>query len=146
MFIVLLIFEFGVYPFTFLIPNSPEFIMWKLTIYYGLFGVVLMISGFVSKRGLIGLVKPKGIDMPVFIWPRIDVYYSIVFLLIAILNVWFVLFMTEAQWVNFKLFVPYPVLVFYTVIVSLLVGKDIIKYGSKSPSKRMQSDAEEPRR
>ena len=131
MFIVLLIFEFGVYPFTFLLPNAPEFIMWKLTIFYGLFGAILIISGFVSKRGLIGLVKPMGIDMPDFIWLRIDVYYSIVFLLLAILNAWFVLFMTQEQWVNFKLFAPYPVLVFYTIIVSLLVSKDIIKNEQK---------------
>ena len=90
-----------------------------------------MVSGFVSKRGLIGLVNPQGIDMPVFIWPRIDLYYSIIFLSLAILNVWFVLFMTEEQWVNFKLFAPYPVLVVYSVIVSLLVSKDIIQNAQK---------------
>jgi intracellular septation protein len=105
--------------------------MWKLTIFYGLFDVVLLISGFVSKRGLIGLVKPQGIDMPVFIWTRIDVYYSIVFILLAIVNVWFVLFMTEEQWFNFKFFTPYPILVVYTVIVSILVSKDIIKNEQK---------------
>jgi intracellular septation protein A len=131
MFVVLLIFELGVYPFTFLLPNIPELIMWKLTIFYGLFGVVLLISGVVFKRGLIGLVKPQGIDMPVFIWPRIDVYYSIIFLLLAMTNVWFVLFMTEEQWFNFKFFTPYPVLVLYTVIVSILVSKDIIKNEQK---------------
>jgi intracellular septation protein A len=131
MFVVLLIFEIGLYPFTFLLPSAPEFIMWKLTIFYGLFDVVLLISGVVSKRGLIGLVKPQGIDMPVFIWPRIDVYYSIVFILLAIVNVWFVLFMTEEQWFNFKFFTPYPILVVYTVIVSILVSKDIIKNEQK---------------
>ena len=131
MYIVLLIFQFGVFPFTFLFPNDPGFIQWKLTYYYGLFGVALMISGFVSKKGIIGLVKPRGIEMPVFIWPKIDVYYSVVFLLLAIVNAWFVLFMTEDQWVNFHLFGDFPVLVFYTIIVSLLVSKEIVKYEKK---------------
>ena len=131
MFLVLLIFEIGLYPFTFLLPSIPELILWKPTIYYGLFGFVLMLFGVVSKKGLIGLVRPKGIDMPVFIWPKIDVYYSIVFLILAISNVWFVLFMTEEQWFNFKLFAPYPVLMVYTVIVSLLVSRDIIRYEQK---------------
>ena len=131
MYIVLLIFQFGVFPFTFLFPNDPGFIQWKLTYYYGLFGVALVISGFVSKKGLIGLIKPGGIEMPEFIWPRIDVYYSVIFLLLAIVNAGFVLFMTETQWVNFRLFVDFPVLVFYTIIVSLLVSKDIIKHEKK---------------
>ena len=86
-----------------------------------------MVTGVVSKRGLIGLVKPRGIDMPASIWPKIDVYYSVVFLMLAISNACFVLFMTEEQWVNFKLFVPFPILIVYTVIVSLLVSKDIIR-------------------
>jgi intracellular septation protein len=131
MFVVLLTFEIGIYPFTYLLPSTPELIMWKITIYYGLFSVLLVIFGFASKKGLIGLVKPKGVDMPVFIWPKIDFYYSIVFLLLAIVNGWFVLFTTEEQWINFKLFAPYPVLVCYTIIVSLLVSKDIIKHEQK---------------
>ncbi len=131
MYVALLVFGLVVFPLTYLLPNDPEFIMWKLTLYYGLFGVALVISGFISKRGLIGLVKPRGIEMPVSIWPKIDVYYSVIFLLLATANAWFVLFMTEEQWVNFKLFVDFPVLVFYTIIVSLLVSKDIIKYENK---------------
>lgn len=111
-----------------MLPNAPVFIMWKLTIFYGLFGVLLMTSGFALKKGLIGLIKPSGIDMPVFIWPRIDIYYSVVFLVLAITNAWFVLFMSADQWVNFKLFAPLPILVCYTVLVSFLVSKDIITH------------------
>ena len=131
MYVALLVFGLVVFPLTYLLPNDPEFIKWKMTFYYGLFGVALVISGFVLKRGLIGLVKPRGIVVPVCIWPKIDVYYSVIFLLLAIANAWFVLFMTEEQWVNFKLFVDFPVLVFYTIIVSLLVSKDITKYENK---------------
>lgn len=144
--VALLLFEIAAYPFTFLLPNVPKLIMWKLTIYYGFFGVGLMISGMVSKRGLIGRVKPKGIDMPVFIWPRIDIYYSIVFLLLAILNAWFVLFMTEGQWFNFRLFAPYPVLVVYTVIVSLLVSRDIIKHNQKVAQQAAEDEPNHPLR
>ena len=137
---MLLIFEIGVYPLTFMLPNAPSFIMWKLTIFYGLFGALLVISGFSLKNGLIGLVKPSGIDMPVFIWPRIDIYYSFVFQVLAITNAWFVLFMPADQWVNFKLFAPLPILVCYTVLVSFLVSKDIIRHERNVANKRMQSD------
>jgi intracellular septation protein A len=102
--------------------------MWKITIYHGTFGLLLLFFGSVFKRGLIGLVKPKGIDIPTFIWPKIDIYYSIVFILLAIINALVVLFMSEGQWVNFKLFVPFPSLIIFTVIVSLFVSKDIINY------------------
>ncbi len=125
---MLLIFKIGVYPLTFMFPKAPTFIMWKLTIFFGLFGVLLLISGFALKKGLIGLVKPRGIDMPGFIWPRIDIYYSVVFLALAITNAWYVLFMSADQWVNFRLFAPLPILVCYTVLVSFLVSKDIIKH------------------
>jgi intracellular septation protein A len=99
--------------------------MWKLTIQYGLLGIVLLISGIALKRSLIGLIRPQGLDVLVLIWPRIDMYYAVIFLVLAILNVWFVLFMTED---NFRFFAPYPVLVVYTVVVSLLVSNDIIKH------------------
>ncbi len=139
MFVALLIFEIGIYPLILLLPNVSEIIMWKLTIFYGLFGVLLMISGLVLKKGLIGLIKPSGIDLPVFIWPRIDIYYSVVFLVLAAANTWFVLFMTIDQWVNFKMFAPDLILVCYTVLVSFLVSKDIVK------NERMQSEVTEPR-
>jgi intracellular septation protein A len=128
MFVLLLIFEICVYPFSLLLPHSPQFIMWKLTIQYGLLGIVLLISGIALKRSLIGLIRPQGLDVLVLIWPRIDMYYAVIFLVLAILNVWFVLFMTAEQWVNFRFFAPYPVLVVYTVVVSLLVSNDIIKH------------------
>ena len=100
----------AVFPLTYLLPDNPVFIKWKITFYYGLFGVALIVSGILSKRGLIGLLNPKGIDMPMFIWPKIDIYYSVVFISLPVANGWFALFMTETQWVNFKLFVPLPVL------------------------------------
>jgi intracellular septation protein A len=86
--------------------------MWKLTIQYGLFGIVLLISGIALKRSLIGLIRPQGLDVLVLIWPRIDMYYAVIFLVLA----------------NFRFFAPYPVLVVYTVVVSLLVSNDIIKH------------------
>ena len=131
MYLVFLIFGLIVSPLTLLFPDDPSLIKWKLTFYYGLFGIALMLSGLISKRGLIGLVKPKGIDMPAFIWPKIDLYYSVVFLSLAMVNAWFVLFMTEEQWVNFKLFVDFPVLIVYTILVSLLVSKNIIQHENK---------------
>jgi intracellular septation protein len=131
MYVALLVFQLIVFPLTYLLPADPAFIKWKISFYYGLFGIALIISGIYTKRGIIGLLKPKGINMPEFIWPKIDLYFSVVFILLALLNAWFVLYMTENHWVNFKLFVPVPVLAIYTIFVSLLVSKNIIENEQK---------------
>ena len=132
MFIVLLVFLICIYPITFTFPEDPNFIKWKITIFYGLFGVLLMVSGFVFKKGIIGLVKPSGVKIPAFIWPKIDVYYSVVFLILAILNAWFVIFMSVEQWLKFRLSAPTLVLACCTVLISLLVSNDIIKHQRKT--------------
>jgi intracellular septation protein len=128
MYLVFFLFSMAIFPLTLVLKNDPFLIQWKPTYYYGLFGISLIISGLLSKKGLIGLIKPNGIDMPLFIWPKIDLYYSVVFLLIAFSNALVVLFMSEDVWVNFKLLVPLPSLVVYSIIVSLLVSVNIIKY------------------
>jgi len=128
MYLVFLVFSFAIYPLTFLFPNDPKLIAWKITYYYGLFGILLLLSRQFTKKGLIGLVRSSGVDAPRVIWLKVDIYYSIVFIVLAIINSWFVLFMSTDQWVNFRLFVPFPALVVYTVIVSMLVNKDIINH------------------
>lgn len=131
MYIVFTLFSLAVYPFTFLFQDDPSLIKWKITFYYGLFGLALIISGVFSKKGLIGLIKPSGIDMPIFIWPKVDIYYSVVFLMLAISNAGVALFLTEDVWVNFKLLVPFPAIVIYTLVVSFLVSLKIIRYEQK---------------
>lgn len=132
MYLAFLLFSLAIYPLTFLFPSDPQRIMWKITFYHGIFGIFLIAFSFVSKRGVIGLIRSKGVAIPDFIWPKIDIYYSIIFILLAVINAWFVLFMSVDQWVDFKLFVPFPVLVFYSVIVFMLVSKNIIEHEQKN--------------
>ncbi len=127
MFVVVLIIQIGIFPFTLLLPNTPELIAWLPTVYHGITGIVMLLTGLLSRRGLIGLVKPQGIVMPASIWPRIDRYFSIVFLLLAISNACFVVFGTESQWVRFSVLIPFPYIVICTVIVSLMVSRDIMR-------------------
>jgi intracellular septation protein A len=133
--LIYLIFGLLLSPLALYLPIDIVFIKWKTTFYDGLFSIVLLVSGLASKRGLIGLVKPSGIDMPQFIWPKIDIYFSVVFMFFAIANSWIAIFATEEQWVDFNLFVSFPMLLICTVFVSFLVSINIIKYERKMLNK-----------
>ncbi len=132
MYLAFLLFSFSIYPLTFIFFTDPQHIMWKITFYHGIFGVFLLVFSFVSKKGITGLIFSKRIAIPNSIWPKIDFYYSIVFILLASINAWFVLFASEDQWVDFKLFVPFPVMVFYSVIVYLLIRGEIVQHEQKN--------------
>lgn len=87
-----------------LIFHKAIFIKWKPTIVYWIFAVVLLGSNFIRKHSLIHRMLKEKIELPSKIWSRLNLSWTLFFLLLGILNLVVVYHYDTNTWVNFKLF------------------------------------------
>jgi len=84
-----------------LLLQDKTFIMWKPTVLYGLFGVILAIGKLVFGRDLLNYVM-KGIALPAGVWTRLTWAWVGFFAFMAVAN-WYVAFhYSEQTWVLYK--------------------------------------------
>lgn len=84
--------------------HDKRFIMWKPTVLYWLFTVVLLLAPVVAKRNLIRIMLEKQIQLPDQVWSRLNLAWAIFFALMGVLNIYVALNFSESTWVDFKLF------------------------------------------
>jgi len=70
--------------------NDPAFIMWKVTVLYVIFALVLIGSIFIGEKTLLQRMLGKEINMPKNSWKNITWLWGIGFLVIALINVVYV--------------------------------------------------------
>ena len=87
--------------------QDERFIKWKPTIVVWLFAVVALASQFFGDKNLfrrmIGLVD-QNINVPDFVWLRLNISWVIFFFLIGLLNLYVAFNYDRATWVDFKVF------------------------------------------
>lgn len=87
-----------------LILQDNRFIMWKPTLLYWLFAVVLALSPLVAKKNLVRLMLETHIAAaPNHVWRNLNVIWVAFMLIMGALNLYVALNFSEAFWVNFKL-------------------------------------------
>ena len=86
-----------------LIFHNDEFIKWKVTILYSLFAVGLFVSNRMGKPILKNLLG-KELELPNPVWQKLNLAWSIFFLLCAISNIYVAFWLPLSVWVNFKVF------------------------------------------
>lgn len=84
--------------------HDKRFIMWKPTVLYWLFTVVLLLAPVVAKRNLIRVMLEKQIKLPDPIWARLNLAWAVFFAVMGVLNIYVALNFSESAWVDFKLF------------------------------------------
>lgn len=107
--------------------QSDIFIKWKPTVLYWLFGGILLGSQFIFKRNLMQRLMGAQITLTQNIWNKINVSWSIFFLVAGILNLYvaFSGHYSESQWVNFKVFGLTSLLIAFVIGQSIWLGKHI---------------------
>lgn len=84
--------------------RDPTFIKWKPTVLNWMFGLVFLCSQWIGKAPVIQRLMGEQIELPGFVWRRLNLAWSLYFLVIGCVNVYVAYSFEESVWVNFKLF------------------------------------------
>lgn len=107
--------------------HDENFIKWKVTIIYAIFALALLISQFMGKP-LIKSMLSKEITLPESIWLRINLAWSVFFVVCAIVNIYIAFNFPLDIWVDFKVFGLLAV----TLLFTFLTGGYIYRHLPKS--------------
>jgi intracellular septation protein len=87
-----------------LILHKPIFIKWKPSVVYWVFALIFFGSNYIGKKPLMQHMMDKKIQLPTYVWKRINLSWGIFFALIGFLNLYVIYHFSTDTWVNFKLF------------------------------------------
>ncbi len=73
-----------------LIVRDPAFLMWKVSVLYVVFALVLVASLWIGEKTLMQRIAGKELDLPQKIWRRITWFWGLGFIGIAIVNSYYV--------------------------------------------------------
>lgn len=106
--------------------NQLEYLKWKVTIVYALFAAILLISQLVFRKNLIQLMLAKNasLDLPQFVWNKLNWGWSGFFILCMLLNIYISYGFSDDIWVDFKTFG----IIGMTLLATLITGIYIYRY------------------
>jgi intracellular septation protein len=84
--------------------RDPAFIMYKPSVVYGVFALVLLGSHVIGDRVLLARLPQKAITLPDPVWRKVNFAWALFFIGCALLNLYVAHHYTEATWVKFKTF------------------------------------------
>ena len=73
-----------------IILRDPAFVMWKVSVLYVIFALVLIGSSYVGSKTLLERMMGKELQLPRNTWVNLTWFWSFGFILIAIINAFFV--------------------------------------------------------
>ena len=113
--------------------HDENFIKWKPTILYWLFGLVLLVAQLFWKKNLMRKVMEETIKLPDAVWSKLVYAWMAFFLAMGLLNLFvaFVVYKTDTSaWVSFKLFGFTGIFFAFIVGQTLFLSKYIKEEGA----------------
>ena len=107
--------------------HDETFIKWKPTVLYWAFALILAGSSLFLKKNLIRTLLAEQIDVPDFVWQRLNLSWIgfFVFMGAANLLVAFGLNLSTETWVNFKMFGGIGLMLVFSLAQGLMLSKYI---------------------
>ncbi|WP_168171410.1 septation protein A [Lacimicrobium sp. SS2-24] len=102
--------------------RDEHFIMWKPSIVYVLFAVILLATQMMKRPALKGLLG-SAMVLPDKIWTQLNICWAIFFLLSAAANLYVAYTFSESVWVNFKVFGMTGVTLIFTIATIMYAYK-----------------------
>lgn len=84
--------------------RDEEFLKWKFTVIYGIFGLTLITSRYIVGTNLIKKSMGSNFVLPEKIWDNVNIVWAVFFFFCASLNVYVFNNWSLDSWVNFKVF------------------------------------------
>ena len=117
-----------------IIFHNKQFIMWKPTVLYWLFSVVIVGAWHLKQNNLIEKLMGASMDLPRPIWTRVMYAWALFFLAMGALNIFVFHTFDEAIWVKFKVFGTLALTLIFVVAQSLYLSKHILPEEESQPS------------
>lgn len=109
-----------------IIFHNKQFIMWKPTVLYWLFSVVIVGAWHFKQNNLIEKLMGASMSLPRPIWTRAMYQWALFFLIMGILNIFVFQTFAEAIWVKFKVFGTLILTFAFVVAQSFYLSKHIL--------------------
>ena len=103
--------------------QDKMFIMWKPSVLYWCFALILLFSNLFLKKNLVQMALGKQVELKNKFWNVINWYTSIFFVLLGFINLYVAYNFSEDTWVNFKLFGITGLLFIYMIFLLLYISK-----------------------
>lgn len=105
--------------------HNDAFIKWKPTILYWLFGLIIVLSHRLFGRNVLRSMLGGQVRLPEPVWLRMSLSWAVFFLVAGGLNLFvaFSGFFTESQWVTFKVFGLFGLLLVFVVLQSIYLSR-----------------------
>lgn len=103
--------------------QDKMFIMWKPSVLYWCFALILLFSNLFLKKNLVQMALSKQVELKNKFWNVINWYTSIFFVLLGFINLYVAYNFSEDTWVNFKLFGITGLLFIYMIFLGLYISK-----------------------
>lgn len=105
--------------------HNDAFIKWKPTVLYWLFGSVILGGQLFFKRNVLRSMLGSQVNLPEPAWTRMAISWAGFFVLAGALNLFvaFSGYFTESQWVTFKVFGLFGLLLLFVVGQSVYLAR-----------------------
>ena len=103
--------------------HNENFIKWKPTLLYWVMGAGFAVGQWLFGRNLLRLLLGEQLQLPEFVWRRLNVAWVAFFALMGLLNLLVAYRFSTDAWVNFKLFGGLGLMVAFTVAQGLYLGR-----------------------
>ena len=113
--------------------QDETFIKWKPSIVNWLFGIVFLGSQFIGKKNIVERMMSNSITLPAFIWPRLNMAWSIFFIALGFANLYVMSYYDTSTWVDFKLFGMMGLTLAFLVVQGIYLARYIQDDRVKEP-------------
>lgn len=103
--------------------HDKTFIMWKPSVLYWCFAIVLFVSAHWFDKNLIRVMLQEQMSAPERIWDKVNLSWVAFFAVMGIANLYVAMNFSEATWVNFKMFGTLGLMLVFIFIQSLMLSK-----------------------
>ncbi len=105
--------------------HNKTFIMWKPTLLYWVMAGCFAAGQWVFKKNLLRLLLGDQLQLPEFVWRRLNLAWIGFFGLMGVLNLWVAYSFSTDAWVNFKAFGGTGLMLAFTIGQGLYLGRYI---------------------
>ncbi len=105
--------------------KDPNFIKWKPTVLNWLFAVVFLGSQWMGRETIIQRMMGSQIELPSAIWRRLNLAWTVYFVVIGAINLYVAFNYEESVWVNFKLFGMLGLTIAFVLLQSVFLARHL---------------------
>ncbi len=108
-----------------LLLHDETFIKWKPTVLYWLFAAILLGSQWIWNKNLMRTLMGSQLKLPDAVWNKVNLSWSLFFLVAGALNLYVAFNFATDTWVNFKLFGLLGLMVVFVLAQGLFLAKHV---------------------